>query len=42
MHSNRTGECNAMYSGMPGLGHMLPCGHKASQTFFTKEETFYL
>ena len=28
------GECNAMYSGMPGQDHMLPCGHKASQTFF--------
>lgn len=28
------GECNAMYSGIPGPDHMLPCGHKASQTIF--------
>ena len=28
------GECSAMYSGMPGPDHMLPCGHKASHTIF--------
>lgn len=28
------GECGAMYSGMVGPDHMLPCGHKASQTIF--------
>lgn len=28
------GECNNMYSGMPGGDRMLPCGHKASQTIF--------
>ncbi|HIV65781.1 MAG TPA: hypothetical protein H9991_05940 [Candidatus Mailhella excrementigallinarum] len=28
------GECDNMYSGMPGPDHMLPCGHKASQTIF--------
>ena len=28
------GECSAMYSGIPGPDHMLPCGHKASQTIF--------
>ncbi len=30
-------ECAAMYSGMPGQDHLLPCGHKASRSIFTAD-----